>query len=255
MWRDNIDRRFFIYNPIIEYQPKRIDINSPNICPFCGNRKIAGTFKIWNRLHSSFINTFVCEEHLKLKMVFSWKVVLYYISLIIALCFLFFSRNLIAVFITLMVVSTLLILGFGYIFIQEGKKNAFIKDFIKLETFKEGFVISVKKTEWAEEFKTLNSCLELKIDDEDELIRLDDLSARFTRIQKKISVIVVITFILTMVTLFTSFNYASAVLYLISQISLGFFVLSILVLTHIFLYENGFKMEKKRSKIYFKFFK
>lgn len=246
--QDQKYRRFLVYIPIDKFSPQDININAPYICPYCGSTKIAGKFKIKSStIQTNYISVFICKDHLKYEKLIPLGLVLISLSIIVSvtafLCLAIYVRNFQLSLISLFIVLILISIYIGGAIKYSIDRNKEIKHSILFEAFREGFVISSTQAEWAEEFKKLNMCLELKEDTEKELRLFDEVKSKYNKILKVLGFISIITFIMNFIIINIE------VLFTILEVV---FVLTFLSWGIIFMYEMFFIIQKRKSEIYFK---
>ncbi len=148
-----------------------LSVNIPEICPICGNKEIRGSIKIFNKGISKkdyrtisiqkankFINLNICKDHIYLTEINFIKeyIILFSSALLGFFLFFFFSPLLAAI---------IIIIGVLYSFFSDNKKRKklrIIDKYINLNYFPEYSIISIRRIDWAEEFRNLNQSKEYK---------------------------------------------------------------------------------------------
>lgn len=149
-------------SPPKKFKKKEILINPPQICPICGNTEIAGNRLLFNKVNWHDIMRFgggiknikvlVCSKHLyEEKINFKFEYLLLSIALLITILSLMFD---------FVVFGAIISFGiFIYTFYKYAKKEmkmVKIVDYIMFKSYPDYSVISIKREDWAEEFRALN---------------------------------------------------------------------------------------------------
>ncbi len=149
-----------------------LSANIPEICPICGNKDIIGTIKIFNKgifkiddrtisitTAKKFINLNICKEHIYLTEInFKKENIILFSSVLFCLIYflIFFDPLLTTIIITI---------GGLYSFFSSEKKYTklrIIDENIYFNYLLEHSIISIRRSDWAEDFKKLNQCKEYK---------------------------------------------------------------------------------------------
>ena len=150
-----------------------LSVNIPEICPICGNKEIRGTIKIFNKGISQiddrtisiqkankFINLNICKEHSYLTEInFKKEYIILFSSVLF--CFFYFL-----IFFDPILTTVIMTIGVLYTIFSNEKKREKIRiidKYINLDYLPEYSIISIRRSDWAEDFRNLNECEEYKI--------------------------------------------------------------------------------------------
>jgi len=149
-----------------------LSVNIPEICPICGSKEIRGTIKIFNKGISKiddrlisiqkankFINLNICKEHIYLTEInFIKEYIILFSSVLF--CFFYFL-----IFFDPILTTIIITIGGLYSVINSEKKHTklrIIDKYINLNYLPEYSIISIRRSDWAEEFRNLNQSEEYK---------------------------------------------------------------------------------------------
>lgn len=139
-----------------KYKKKEIFIEPPKICPICGSSEISNDRYLFNKskfnLSAKRINVLVCNKHIHDGSYQSfWE---YFIVFLILLSM--FLAIIFRVIIVFMILIGLLFIYSWSRFGAKSKKVIFIKDYLIFNYFPEYSILTIKREDWAEEFRKLN---------------------------------------------------------------------------------------------------
>ncbi len=173
-------KRFFFPSKIEPSQENKnqskLLINIPERCPICGNKDIGGTIKIFNQgttkrddrtisiqRTNKFINLNICKEHsylTKINTKREGKIMIFFGLLFVFSIFFFFVALIFPV-----IGLIIFLIGALYSLSSVGKKQKkleIIDENIYFNYLLEHSIISIRRSDWAEDFKKLNQCKEYK---------------------------------------------------------------------------------------------
>ena len=181
--------------------PKRkehneIIITPPKICPICGRKDVDGEFKLCSTKNGNkFITVLLCSEHKELseKDQNMIPLCLSLISLLVISFFMPILFLLITVFMTFLIFAIVMIFFvFRTVKAFKGSNNiSFVNKYINLKCFKTSYVLSIKRSDWIKEFKSLNQVSEYKVD----LELIEDLKKKIKRTAIHLGIMATICFI------------------------------------------------------------
>ena len=149
-----------------------LSVNIPEICPICGSKEIRGAIKIFNKETSKrdertisiqkankFINLNICKDHIYLTEInFKKESIILFSSVVLGFFYFF-------IFFDPILTTILIIIGGLYSVNSNEKKRKklrIIDKYVNFDYFPEYSIISIKRSDWAEEFRNLNQNEEYK---------------------------------------------------------------------------------------------
>ena len=149
----------------------KLVVNIPERCPICGSKEIRGSIKIFNKEISQkdyitisiqrvnkFINLNICKEHIYLTEInFKKEYIILFSSALLGFFLIFYFSPLLG--------AIIIIIGVLYSLFSDDKKTEKIRiidKYVNFDYFPEYSIISIKRSDWAEEFRKLNQCEEYK---------------------------------------------------------------------------------------------
>ncbi len=160
------------------YDRKKKDviyINPPELCPICGSKEIAGTVKLPGLggkfgEKQKYFSVLMCKEHGQLakksnspKFLYIMCITFISIFLIIRLLSELINNSIILISLTGILGGSGAFISL-YILYKDFRFQGVLEDYIVLQYSNTNSIISVKRSDWAEEFKKLNEYYEDKLD-------------------------------------------------------------------------------------------
>ncbi len=151
-----------------------IDIVAPTMCPICGSIEIAGEFKL-NSIggpvgaQKKFIRLKFCKNHKKwVEENKNKKIILPFFILFFSIIFLLFFLSAFFDNIIVLIIGILgmIIIPFSWLYyaFKVTKYQRNLKNYIIMQYSEPESIISIKRSDWMNEFCKLNQCLEDKLD-------------------------------------------------------------------------------------------
>ncbi len=194
-------KRFKIPTKLVDaYDGKKNDIiyiNPPELCPICGSKEIAGKVKLPG-LGGSFgekqkyISVLMCKEHGQLAKKSNSPRFLY------IMCILFISIFLLIRFLSELINNSIILISLAgilggsgafislYILYKDIRFQGVLEDYIVLQYSNTDSIISIKRSDWAEEFKKLNEHYEDKLD----LELVEEIKRKYYKNMKKFVIVI-----------------------------------------------------------------
>ncbi|MFX1258504.1 MAG: hypothetical protein ACFFAN_11630 [Promethearchaeota archaeon] len=254
-------KRYWLKNP--ESDKSKIEIKPPQICPICGlpptneNYKINSKFKF----PSNSFKIGICNNHFGLKLesaraktilyLFAFSLLLFALLLLISDYYNYILLRSTSFIVVVTLCSSLC----AYNIFEDFKETHIIRQYIFIESFKEGCVVSVKNPEWAEEFKKINQCTEIKIEPKEQLRACEKIEFKIYRIQLVLTGLAIISFIGFLICLYYRNFFIIIDLVLIETIRRilnGISSILMFILVFNYLYFVNYKIKNEKYKIYMK---
>ncbi len=195
-------KRFKIPTKLVDaYNGKKKDviyINPPELCPICGSKELAGMVKLPG-LGGSFgekqkyISVLMCKEHGQLAKKSNSPRFLY------IMCILFISIFLLIRFLSELINNSIILISLAgilggcgafislYILYKDIRFQGVLEDYIVLQYSNTDSIISVKRSDWAEEFKKLNDHYE---EDKLDLELVEEIKRKYYKNMKKFAIVI-----------------------------------------------------------------
>ncbi|TFG24680.1 MAG: hypothetical protein EU529_03510 [Promethearchaeota archaeon] len=171
-------KRFKIPNRFVS-SPKRkerneIKIIPPNICPICGKTNVDEKYKLRSRSYNfrKYITIFMCGTHIQFNEKTKFLRLLNFISIFtILLIISLLLLNIISSSFTgpiIYLIIPIICALFSFNIIKGGFKLTWIQDlekkYVNFKFYRKYSIISIRRLDWANEFKNLNQTSEYKLD-------------------------------------------------------------------------------------------